>query len=311
MTFALIESFLEMLVAERGVASNTRHAYRRDLVDLANSLKPCSIDKAQSSDLQKYMQKLSKANMQLSTRARKRSAFRQFYGFLRSEKIRLDNPAETLVAAKPMQKIPDCLSVEEISQLFTHAHSKLENTPDFARFRLVCMLEMLYASGLRVSELLHLPYHLGIAEDGLFEITGKGNKQRLVGISPEAREVLENYRQFLRTHLDKEPKWLFLSKLSPEAKPLTRQRFGQILKELARATTIAPERISPHQLRHAFASHLLENGADLRSLQKLLGHADIGTTQIYTHVAESRKRRLLEQSHPLAQPSRLSSRRQE
>ena len=170
----------------------------------------------------------------------------------------------------------------------------------FAAMRLLCMLEVLYASGLRVSELLSLPYHLGIADDGLFEVIGKGNKQRLVALSPRAIACLAEYRKSLAEWVGSAPKWLFPARALKDSTPLTRQRLAAILKQLALQAGVEPSRVSPHQLRHAFASHLLAGGADLRSLQMLLGHADISTTQIYTHIQDARKSQLVHSAHPLA-----------
>ncbi|NQY82442.1 MAG: tyrosine recombinase [Alphaproteobacteria bacterium] len=296
-----VELFLEMMAAERGVARNTVLAYRCDLKDLQNFLGTSDLETAQNNDLHAYMRHLSQSGMQASSRARRRAALRQFYRFLKSEKLRDDNPAATLEVAKPPQRLPDCLSPSEVDRLFCQAHSPASPNKEFAAQRLLCMLEVLYASGVRVSELLYLPFHLGIAEDGLFEVIGKGNKQRLVALSPRAIACLKTYRETLKQTQGSTLKWLFPSRLVADAKPLTRQRLGQILKALALEAGLDPARVSPHQLRHAFASHLLEGGADLRSLQKLLGHADISTTQIYTHIAEARKRQLLESAHPLAQ----------
>ena len=297
----MIEAFLEMMAAERGVATNTLESYRRDLIDIQKYLDTTELTQASSDDLQGYLRHLSASGRQPSSMARKRSALRQYFRFVKSEKVRPDNPALSLDVPRVQQKIPDCLSQDDVDQLFEAAQLPAKTPAKaFAAMRLLCMLEVLYASGLRISELLALPYHIGIAEDGLFEVIGKGNKQRLVALSPRAIACLDRYRKDVKERLGSAPKYLFPARLIKESNALTRQRFAQILKALASGAGLDPARVSPHQLRHAFASHLLEGGADLRSLQMLLGHADISTTQIYTHIQDARKKELVHTAHPLS-----------
>ncbi len=297
----MIEAFLEMMAAERGVARNTLESYGRDLTDVQKYLCTTELIQASSTDLQNYLRHLSASGLQPSSMARRRSALRQFFRFIKSEKVRSDNPALSLDVPRTRQKVPDCLSTDDVDRLFEAARLPAK-TPakTFATMRRLCMLEVLYASGLRVSELLCLPYHLGIAEDGLLEVIGKGNKQRLVALSPRAIACLDDYRKNLKELFGSAPKWLFPARVQKDSAPLTRQRLAQILKALALEAGLDPARVSPHQLRHAFASHLLAGGADLRSLQMLLGHADISTTQIYTHIQDARKSALVHSAHPLA-----------
>lgn len=301
----MIEPFLEMMAAERGASRNTLASYGRDLADTQKHLGATKLLEASDEDLQGYLRHLSAAGLQPSSMARRRSALRQFFRFVKSEKIRADNPALSLDVPRARQKIPDCLSIDDIALLFEAARLPAKTpTKAFAAMRLLCMLEVLYATGLRVSELLSLPYHLGIAEDGLFEVIGKGNKQRLVALSPRAIASLDEYRQSLKALIGGAPKWLFPARARKDAAPLTRQRLATLLKNLAIQAGVDPDRVSPHQLRHAFASHLLAGGADLRSLQMLLGHADISTTQIYTHIQDARKSQLVHSAHPLAEIER-------
>ncbi len=296
----MIEVFLEMMAAERGASRNTLESYGRDLSDVQKYLDKTVLIQASSEDLQGYLRHLSTLGLQASSMARRRSALRQFFRFVKSEKIRSDNPALSLDVPRAGQKVPDCLSIDDIDLLFEAARLPAKTpTKAFAAMRLLCMLEVLYASGLRVSELLSLPYHLGIADDGLFEVIGKGNKQRLVALSPRAIVCLAEYRKNLTEWVGSAPKWLFPARALKDSTPLTRQRLAAILKQLALQAGVDPKRVSPHQLRHAFASHLLAGGADLRSLQMLLGHADISTTQIYTHIQDARKSQLVHSAHPL------------
>ena len=296
-----IEDFLQMMAAERGSPLNTLSAYHHDLTDLAQFLAGVNLDQASSQQLQTYMRVLGK-KLESASLARRRSALRQYYRFLKSEHLREDNPALVLSAPKQAKKLPQSLSLSEIEALLTQAeqqyHHAKNTIQQFQNLRLWCMVELLYASGLRVSELLSLPFHVQPAADGLLSVIGKGNKERLIALSPVAFTRLEQYRDLVRTITKRTPTCLFPSKPTAESKPLTRQRLGQMLKALAIAAGLDPARLSPHQIRHAFASHLLQSGADLRSLQQLLGHSDISTTQIYTHIIEAQKRQLLDK-HPL------------
>lgn len=309
---ASVEAFLDMLIAERGAAMNTRHAYERDLADVTSFLKKknIEIDNATTDDLKAYLNDLGNkqhtkgkntGKIAVRTIARRLSALRQFYRFLVSENKRTDDPTSTIESPKQGRTLPKTLSEEEVSALITAAGEGggADST------RLVALLEILYATGLRVSELVGLPMS-AIGEDNRFLVVeGKGGRERMVPLSDPARDALNKYLearpQFLPAEgaSARQAKWLFPSRTS-DAGHLTRQRFAQLLKELAHKAGINPDKVSPHVLRHAFATHLLSHGADLRSVQKMLGHADIATTQIYTHVVGDRMKDTVEESHPLA-----------
>jgi integrase/recombinase XerD len=293
------DNFLEMLSAERGLAQNSLLAYRNDLADFSGFLtgrneNPETIG---TDALRLYMQGLSDEGMTASTAARRLSALRQFFKFLVQENIRKDDPAALLDAPKRARPLPKLLSEDEVDRLLTEARSLRDDPAESAR--LTALLEVLYATGLRVSELVGLrwpPY----GDDARFlVIRGKGDKERLVPLSDPARQAIADYAGWRNDFIEgKTSPWLFPSR--GESGHLTRQRFGQLLKDLAVQAGIDPSKVSPHVLRHAFASHLLAHGADLRAVQKMLGHADISTTQIYTHVLEARKQALVRQHHPLA-----------
>lgn len=308
----LVDSFLDMLTAERGAAMNTRQAYWRDLADfslyLRDKFKKEVVD-ASTSEIKTYLEDLGnkihvkgKNRNQIATRtvARRLSALRQFYRYIVSENIRKDDPTTTIESPKQTRTLPKTLSEGEVSQLIkTAAHGGGADS-----IRLVCLLEMLYATGLRVSELVGLPMS-AIGEDMQFlMVAGKSGRERMVPMSDTAQKAVKNYldvRQQFIGHDDKgtQAQWLFPSRTS-ESGHLTRQRFAQLLKDLAEAAGIEENRVSPHILRHAFATHLLSNGADLRSVQKMLGHADIATTQIYTHIVGDKAKKTVEEKHPLA-----------
>lgn len=293
------DSFLEMLSAERGLAQNSLLAYRNDLADFSGFLagrneNPETIG---TDALRLYMQGLSDEGMTASTAARRLSALRQFFKFMVQENIRKDDPAALLDAPKRARPLPKLLSEGDVDRLLTEARSLRDDPAESAR--LTALLEVLYATGLRVSELVGLRWP-PFGDDARFlVIRGKGNKERLVPLSEPARQAIEDYADWRNTFIEgKTSPWLFPSR--GESGHLTRQRFGQLLKDLAVAAGLDPAKVSPHVLRHAFASHLLARGADLRAVQKMLGHADISTTQIYTHVLEARKQALVRQHHPLA-----------
>ncbi|PJI38674.1 site-specific tyrosine recombinase XerD [Ferrovibrio sp.] len=293
------DSFLEMLSAERGLAQNSLLAYRNDLADFSGFLtgRGESAETVGTEALRLYMQGLSDAGMTASTAARRLSALRQFFKFLVQENIRNDDPADLLDAPKRARPLPKLLSEDEVDALLTEARGLRDDPAESAR--LTALLEILYATGLRVSELVGLRWP-PFGDDARFlVIRGKGNKERLVPLSEPARQAIEAYAGWRSDFIEgKTSPWLFPSR--SESGHLTRQRFGQLLKELAGEARINPAKVSPHVLRHAFASHLLARGADLRAVQKMLGHADISTTQIYTHVLEARKQALVRQHHPLA-----------
>jgi integrase/recombinase XerD len=305
---ANIRTFLEMQAAEKGAARNTLDAYARDLEDLAAFLDGRSrpLEDATPSDLAAYVSHLTTQGFATATRARKISAVRQLYRFLMMEGIVDEDPAAGLSGPKLARALPKTLSIAEVERLLETARQRTETTTGRDRFRalrLHAMLEVLYASGMRVSELVALPRQVLAGDPRVLTITGKGNKQRLVPLNNEARMALDRYLIALADPENTSPtlraaKWLFPAK-SAEGH-VTRQHLGVELKDLAGAAGLGPERVSPHVLRHAFASHLLDRGADLRAVQQLLGHADISTTQIYTHVLEERLKKVVYENHPLA-----------
>ncbi|MGH7092790.1 MAG: site-specific tyrosine recombinase XerD [Stellaceae bacterium] len=293
-----LEGFLEMLAAERGAARLTLAAYRNDLADLAGFLaaRGQSLDTAGGEALHAYLTDATTRALAPRTLARRLSAMRQFYRFLLVEGARTDDPTARLDAPRISRPLPKILTEGEIGRLLAVA----AKWPEGEVVRLRCILEILYATGLRVSELVTLPVAAAQRDPRVLLVRGKGGKERVVPLSQPARQALAAWLECRREFLAKgQPsRWLFPSR--GEAGHLTRQRCGQLLKELALGAGLDPARLSPHVLRHAFASHLLDGGADLRSVQQMLGHADIATTQIYTHVQGERLRRLVETAHPLA-----------
>jgi len=289
----LIESFLDMMGAERGAGANTLAAYRRDLLDFAGHADPA---KASREEVRAFLAGLSSSGMAASTQARKLSALRQFYGFLFTEGIRGDDPTQTIAAPQARRPLPKILSGADLEKMLAAAAE--DTSPEGLRLTLI--VEMLYGGGLRVSELAGMTLAAVRAPANFLRVTGKGNKERLSPLSPAAREALDAYLQvrekFVPEH-DKNNRYLFASR--GEGGFLTRRRFHQLLKGLAIKAGLDPAKVSPHVLRHAFATHLVEGGADLRSVQTLLGHADIATTQIYTHVARDHLTQVVTAAHPL------------
>ena len=310
----LVDAFLDMLTTERGAAMNTRQAYWRDLADVSLFLrenKSVEINKASTDDLKDYLKHLnnktntkSADNSKIAVRtvARRLSALRQFFRYLVSEGTREDDPTSTIESPKQGRTLPKTLSEDEVNTLIKTAG--LKNTAESVR--LVCLIEMLYATGLRVSELVGLPLSsIGKNSDHLI-VEGKGGRERMVPLSSTAQDAVKKYLNVRKQHISQsndasssQDKWLFPSKTSVSGH-LTRQRFAQLLKDLAKEAKIDDGRVSPHVLRHAFATHLLNNGADLRSVQKMLGHADIATTQIYTHILNEDAKKTVEEKHPLS-----------
>lgn len=307
-----IDAFLDMLTAERGAAMNTRHAYWRDLADVSLYLRAernADVDTATTADIKAYLDHLAnkthvkgknKSQIAVRTVARRLSALRQFYRYLVSENIRKDDPTSTIESPKQGRTLPKTLSEAEVSTLIKTAAA--QGGADSVR--LVCLLEMLYATGLRVSELVGLPMSAVGEETQFLMVDGKGGRERMVPLSDPAQKALKDYvairQQFIGSeNRAEQEKWVFPSRTS-ESGHLTRQRFAQLLKDLARAADLDEERVSPHILRHAFATHLLSRGADLRSVQKMLGHADIATTQIYTHIVGGGLKKTVEEKHPMA-----------
>ena len=301
----LLSTFFDMLRAQRGAAANTIISYGRDLTDAGGffSKRHTDLLHAKREDLEGFLEQLSKSGLAASTIARKRSALKQYYGFLQSEGHRGDNPAEGLKSPKQHRNLPKVLDAATLHHLIHTARQ--DDSPQGVR--LLCMLELCYGSGLRVSELVSLRLKDVMAFKGqlknMLTIRGKGGKERLVPLGREAQTMLRAYldiREQLLEYRDNKPvqsPWLFPYRRADGF--ITRQQFGVMLKELAMAAGIDPKTISPHKLRHSFASHLLEGGADLRVIQELLGHADISTTQIYTHVATKHLKETVEKAHPL------------
>jgi integrase/recombinase XerD len=306
---ALVELFLDMQAAERGAGENTLAAYRNDLDDLSAHLRAAgtTVAKANTDDLRDFLKSLAERGFAASSLARRLSATRQLYRFLYAEGKRGDDPAAVLEGPKRALTLPKILSIAEVDGLLAQARANAENAelPKPLRLRharLLCLLEVVYATGLRVSELVALPASAARPDQRMLVVRGKGNKERLVPLNGAAKRAMSEYLQ-LRAEAGHDAngaksKWLFPS--FGEQGHLTRQHFARELKALGQACGIAPARLSPHVLRHAFASHLLHNGADLRVVQTLLGHADISTTQIYTHVLEERLKTLVRDLHPLA-----------
>jgi integrase/recombinase XerD len=303
-----LEGFLEMLAAERGAACNTLQAYRRDLEDFLSFLERRGNELAHMAptEIGAYLRAQSEAGLAATSRARRLSAIRQLFKFLVGEGLVAEDPTLGIVGPKQGRPLPKTLSLVEVDRLIAAARRRTETAQGSDRvraLRLYALLETLYATGLRVTELVTLPRSV-LADDGrILTVKGKGGRERIVPLTPSARTALDNYRNVVRqSGGDKigkiAGKWLFASRGAQGH--LTRQRLAQELKELALEAAIEPERVSPHVLRHAFASHLLDRGADLRSVQQLLGHADISTTQIYTHVLEERLKKLVLEHHPLA-----------
>ena len=301
----LVELFLDMQAAERGAGENTLAAYRNDLADLAGHLRSSGrgIANASTEDLRAFLVSLSERGLKASSVARRLSALRQLFRFLYAEGKRSDDPAAVLEGPKRGRVLPKVLTIAEVDKLLTEARAAAEGAKQApaARLRaarLLCLLEVVYATGLRVSELVALPASAARRDQRMLVVRGKGGKERLVPLNQAAKRDMAEYLK-LRGETDKDApsKWLFPS--FGEQGHLTRQHFARELKALGSACGIAPGRLSPHVLRHAFASHLLHNGADLRVVQTLLGHADISTTQIYTHVLEERLKALVRDLHPL------------
>jgi integrase/recombinase XerD len=297
-----IERFLEMMAAERGAAENTLDSYRRDLDDFAGFMasKRRPPESAEPAELRAYLTRLNQAGMAPRTSARRLSVLRQFFRFLYAEGARPDDPSAVIDSPRQGKSLPKYLSESEVEGLLDAA-GRLEGREGL---RMRALLETLYAAGLRVSELVGLPA-AALSRDGkTLIVRGKGSKERMVPLSEPARRALAEYAEVRTSFYPKgrppagAARWLFPSRSA--SGHLTRARFGQLLKEAAIAAELDPRRVSPHVLRHSFASHLLAHGADLRSVQQMLGHADIATTQIYTHILDDRLKALVRDAHPLA-----------
>jgi integrase/recombinase XerD len=291
-----------MLVAERGASRNTEAAYRADLRDLESFLRrrKQTLATTDTAALRAYLKALDYLGMTPRTVARRLSVMRQFYRFLAAERLRDDDPASTLDSPRLGRPLPKVLSREEVDRLIAGAREVGGNDGG----RMATLLEILYASGLRVTELVTLPLSAVERDAAVLTVRGKGGKERLVPLSDPARRAIVEWLPVRAVMLGDGQRSRFLFPSRGDSGHLTRQRFAQLLKEAALKAGIDPARVSPHVLRHAFASHLLEAGADLRSVQLMLGHADIATTQIYTHVVPEKLRALVEDHHPLAKRRR-------
>jgi len=301
-----IEAFLEMLGVERGAASNTVEAYRRDLEKFSAHLAAhgTELTGASARDVADWLEARSAEGISAASRARGLSAVRQLYRFLVAEGHTDADPTHGQAGPRKGRILPKTLSVAEVDRLITAAAERAATAADgepiehIRALRLHCLVEMLYATGMRVSELVSLPRTVLTGDARILTIKGKGGRERLVPLNASAQAALNRYIAAISGVGRVSSRWLFPSKSAQGH--LTRQRFGQDLKALAEAAGLDGERVSPHVLRHAFASHLLDRGADLRAVQMLLGHADISTTEIYTHVLEERLRKLVHDHHPLA-----------
>jgi integrase/recombinase XerD len=292
------EAFLEMMAVERNASANTLAAYARDLEDAHGFLSGRGgLKDAQTEGVEAYFADLNRRGLSAATASRRRSALRQFYRFCLEEGWRTDDPCRRVDAPRKGRPLPKVLSRDEMERLIAAAAAK-----DGAQgVRLACLVELAYASGLRVSELVDLKLEALARDPAFLVVKGKGGKERLAPLNAAARTAVKAYLEVRPGFLpkgDKANPWLFASRGAGGR--LTRRRLGQLLDEAAIAAGIDPERVSPHVLRHAFATHLLEGGADLRVVQTLLGHADVSTTQIYTHVQSERLREVVETAHPLA-----------
>ena len=294
-----IDAFLEMMAVERSAARNTLTAYARDLADAQGFLagQGCDLSDASDQQIEAYFHRIGALGLAPATAARRRASVRQFYRFVLGEGWRKDDPSRRVDAPKQGRSLPKVLSRDEVLGLIAAAAAR----DGASGLRLGCMIEILYASGLRISELLALPLAALARDPAYLIVKGKGGKERLAPLNDAAREAVKAYLPVRLRFLPKGVKdspWLFPSRGAGGR--LTARRMAQLLDEAAAGAGIDPARVSPHVLRHAFATHLLEGGADLRAVQTLLGHADIATTQIYTHVAEDRLQQVVQSKHPLA-----------
>lgn len=296
----LIGAFLEMMSAERGAARNTIEAYRRDLADYAGYVtgRQQTLLTVDRDTVNAWLDRLKRDGLSASSSARRLSAIRQFHKFLCADGMRTDDPTRIVASPRSRRALPKVLSVAEVDRLLSTAEAEVSSEADPTRqaaaLRLYLLLELLYATGLRVSELVSLRRSAVMRDASFLTVTGKGNKERVVPVNDRARDAI---RTWLAT-LEPGP---FLFPAGGAGGYLSRQVFARDLKGLAARAGISASRVAPHVLRHAFASHLLAGGADLRVVQMLLGHADISTTQIYTHVLDEKLRTLVETHHPLAE----------
>lgn len=303
----MIELFLEMMAAERGAADNTLTSYRRDLDDAAHFIKTHArrdLAGATQADLDAYLASMSSAGFAATSQARHLSCLRQFYRFLYQEGQRDDDPTSQIRSPTKAKSLPKTLSQDDVGDLLEAARNGVDSAGkswkmQFHALRMHALVELIYATGLRVSELVTLPVSVARRDEPFFIVRGKGNKERLVPLPPKARSALDDFLACRDKHPKADQcKWLFAADAFD--KPMARQVFARDLKALGARCGLDAALLSPHVMRHAFATHLLNNGADLRVVQQLLGHADISTTQIYTHVLDERLHALVQNHHPLA-----------
>ncbi len=300
-----IAAFLDAMAAERGASDNTLASYGRDLKDLSDWMteRSATLSAAAQSDIEAYLAHLAAQGMAQSTRARRLSAIRQFYRFGHEEGWREDNPAIRLKGPGRQRHLPKTLTEDEVERLLSAARNT-GRTPN--RLRNTCLIELLYATGMRVSELVSLPVSAARGDPRMLLIRGKGGKERMVPLSDPARAALSAWvcdRDASEEAVKGQKASPYLFPSRGKAGHLTRHRFYLLIKDLAVQAGINPSTVTPHTLRHAFATHLLANGADLRTIQTLLGHADVATTEIYTHVLDERLKALVLEHHPLAKPA--------
>lgn len=293
---AVLDQFLEMLVAEKGRAHNSLLAYSRDLNHFVETV-GISYISAEAEDIKSYLEALQKEGLKATTVARRLSAIRQLFLFMYRDGLRTDNPAANIESPRLAQPLPKLLSEQDVDQLLDTAE-KLAADGKLESLRLHALMETLYATGFRISELVTLPRRAVGPDTAMIMVRGKGGRERMVPLGDKARLSIIAYLAALDAKEKDQSPYLFPSR--GKEGHLTRRRVGQLMKELAVAAGILPSAVSPHKLRHAFATHLLAHGADLRSVQQMLGHADISTTQIYTHVLEERLKKLVLNKHPLS-----------
>ena len=297
--YLILENFLEVLASEKGLAVNTRISYKNDILQFLVFLEKNKkkINEITSIDIEKFTSKFTTQGLEKSTISRKMSALSHFFIFLLEENMIKRNPINELDLPKQIKKLPKILSVDQVEKLIKSSRED----QSINGIRLNTMIEILYATGIRVSELVEMKLSATYAEKNFLLVQGKGNKERLVPISENTEDKIKDYLKIRNEFInnDTESKWLFPSKQSSKGH-ITRQRFNQLLQTLCERVNLNNIKISPHKLRHAFATHLLANGVDLRSLQQMLGHADISTTQIYTHVLKDRLKKLVSDNHPLS-----------
>lgn len=304
-----IALFLEAQAAELGASENTLAAYARDLTDFKNWLSG-PLDAVNQSDVENYLVHCDARGLAKSTRARRLSAIKQLYRFAVEERLRADNPAIRIKGPGRARKLPQTLSEDEVNRLLDAAQTTGRSKAD--RCRNTCLMALLYATGMRVTEMVSLPAAAARGNPQMLLVKGKGGKERMVPLSPPARKALAAWLALRDAAEEKakakgRPISAFLFPSTGKSGHLTRHRFYMLIKELAVNAGVSPQKVTPHTLRHAFATHLLANGADLRVIQTLLGHADIATTEIYTHVLEDRLKHLVQEHHPLASAARRKS----